>query len=314
MVEEHSLKEREIEEDTTPQMSYVFSTEAFRRSAVDQMVSPDELDTLFQPVTIRTKWGWLGLIFLTLSFLIWLFVGSIPIAIEGLGIVFYGEGVFTIQSNTNGKLVAVFVQPGNYVEKDAPVVEIKEKNKRIKIKSPYAGQVLKIFKPPGSYLQKGLPLISLEYFEKEDSRHVIYAFIPIESSKQIALGMKVEVELSSAKVGEFGAIEGKVIQVSPYAISHEYIESLIQNEGLVTYLTQGKQTVAMLTIEPELDASTPSGYKWTSGKGPNLKISTGTIVKIKGLVGHIQPLYYFLPLWRLAKAKGDIQSWWDKGS
>ncbi len=84
------------------------------------------------------------------------------------------------------------------------------------------------------------------------------------------------------------------------------ISNILQNEGLANYLTQENKPVVQLVIDPLLNPSTPTGYQWTMGQGPNIPISTGTICIVKGIVGQITPIYYFFPLWRLEKLHREM--------
>ena len=48
----------------------------------------------------------------------------------------------------------------------------------------------------------------------------------------------------------------------------------------------------------ELDSTTPSGYKWSSSKGPHLKISSGTTTVVRVKVEERAPITFVLPILR----------------
>lgn len=202
--------------------------------------------------------------------------------------------------------------------KERELLQAQQESELLKISLNYldvtstdAGTVLSILVNPGDHVSVGIPLVRLEYKTKAQQTYIFYAYIPAEYGKKVQLGTNVIVELSTVRAEEYGAILGKVIQVSPYPVSRENIGNTIQNEGLVDYLMGGNKTVVELVIEPELDPTTPSGFKWTSGKGPNIKISTGTVAYVKGLVERVTPIFYLFSLWRLEKLDTDIEKYFE---
>lgn len=179
-----------------------------------------------------------------------------------------------------------------------------------KVYSPYDGNVLGILVNKGDVVTKGAPLVWMEHnsdaSDKEIS-HLIYGFVPIEEGKRIHLGTLVDVELSNVNIQEYGALIGKVIEVSPFAVSPDTVTKTIHNSGLAVYLTGGEKATVMIVIEPEVNPNTYSGYSWTSGDGPPIKISTGTVTTIRAIVERIRPLYYLLPIWRLKYLNSSYQ-------
>ena len=309
MSEEEPPNVKEIEDEgKVPQADnygYGFDTSEFRKVALEQISSPDELDILFSTVKPVNYLAYIVLPILVLSVLLWLFFGTVPLTIEGLGIVTSKEGLNTVETKSDGVVNEILVSPGQKVEKEETVALIKQ----TEVKTPYAGTILEVLVRPGNKVSLGAPIVRLEpLFPLEK---VVYAFIHVESGKHVTVGMEVEVELATVQVSEYGALQGKITHVSPYPVSYEHISNLLQNEGLIHYLTQGKQTVVLLTIALEKDPNTPSGYKWTSGQGPNMQISTGTVARIKGIVGHLSPLFYYFPLSRFEKLKSDLRAWWN---
>lgn len=170
-----------------------------------------------------------------------------------------------------------------------------------KVYSPDDGIVLGLLVNKGEVVSKGTPLVWLEHASPQDkpASHLIYGFVPVEEGKRIQLGTMVDIELSNVNTQEFGAMIGRVSEVSSFAVSPEIVTKTIHNQGLATYLTGGEKASVMVIIEPEINPNTYSGYTWTSGDGPPIKVSTGTICTIKAIVERIRPIYYLFPIWRL---------------
>lgn len=89
----------------------------FRKRALEQLQSPEQLDQLLQVVSRRS---WIPLA--TVGFglvlaLAWSIFGQIPISVEGNGILVYPRQVVSFQAPASGQLVALEVQVGSLVEK-----------------------------------------------------------------------------------------------------------------------------------------------------------------------------------------------------
>lgn len=176
-----------------------------------------------------------------------------------------------------------------------------------KVYSPSRGRVLEILVNQGQLVNVGMPIVWLEYPMAEDEPHILYGFVPVEMGKRIPVGARVQIELSTVNVQEHGALIGIVKEVSQFAVSTSHIEKTIPNPGMVKYLTGGQPAVVQIIVEPERDPSTYSGYRWTSGSGPQIKLSTGTVCTLKAIIERIRPLYYVFPVWWLKGFTADAE-------
>jgi len=92
------------------------SERLYRKVALERLSSPDQLDQLAQVTDGR---GWLGLLttlFLTVTFLIWGFLGAIPTSVEANGILLQRGGqVVTAMAPAQGILAGVDVSIGDHV-------------------------------------------------------------------------------------------------------------------------------------------------------------------------------------------------------
>ena len=429
--------------DNEPPKKDNLDKDMFRKEALEKVTVPDELNLPFIPVTYRRNLIWLTLGIFVFFLMAWILLGTVPILIEGRGIVMDRKGLFSIQAKTGGIIKEIVVVPGQTVQKDqllmvlsdpelekkydASLIKIKsleedvsklraqiqfelqaqkesiqqqiigtqaslkqlevnigelekELSKKealykqhllglnqlyearqtlsqnkielettkgtlakleanlnrsyrdqellrkehdllqarqesdllklsfqdLAIKSTQEGVVLEILAEIGGRVFAGNALVRLEYGAGKLQSYIVYAYIPTAFGKRIQPDMPVEVELSNVRVEEYGAIMGKVVQISPYPVSRDNIGKIIQNEGLADYLMGNNKAVVQIIIEPELDPTTPSGYKWTSGKGPAIKLSIGTVCLVKGLAGRESVIFHLISLWRLEKWESDL--------
>ncbi|MBU0945844.1 MAG: NHLP bacteriocin system secretion protein [Proteobacteria bacterium] len=98
--------------------------EIYRKSALDRMASPEELDTLMRITSSR---GWIALLtmgFLLLMVVLWSIFGEIPIKIYGKGILINRGGVQRVKTAGAGQLVEVHIREGFRVNKDDLLFEL----------------------------------------------------------------------------------------------------------------------------------------------------------------------------------------------
>lgn len=422
----------------------------YRRQAIEKLIMADQVDQPFLPVKTHPKLIWIGMIYLLFCFIVWLFVGSLPIIVFGKGIIINAAGLYTIEAKSSGIVTSMLVKPGDQVQKGELVAEIenfedevkyknalenvsklkkdlaklknqvgqeslaaksalqkqiessqitinelqktietlekdlthkeelfkqqliglnelkdsrqlvdrykielettkatqatllanikkmyrlqelKEKERAIivaeheaavlklaldysKIYSPDAGKVLELVVNKGDNVQPGSPLMHLEYTTENKTKPLIYGFVPISDGKKIRKGNRVEIEPSTVSAHEYGTMRGTVVEISPYGISKENLERLIQNENLVNFLFQREKSVTQIVIDPLLDPHTISGFKWSSGKGPPVQISTGTVCQIRTIAGRMRPALYFFSFWRLEHIKNKVEDFFGIG-
>lgn len=165
--------------------------------------------------------------------------------------------------------------------------------------APEDGRVLEIFVNVGDRVEVKSPLVWMEHPAEQGEKRFIYCCIPIQSGRVMSSGMPVQVEPITVNPQEYGSMFARVKEVSPFAVSEAELLNDLRNKQLVAYLIQGAPAVAFLSVDPILDPSTSSGFKWTSGKGPPFDIPSGTLVNIKVVVDEQPPISYLIPLWRL---------------
>lgn len=165
------------------------------------------------------------------------------------------------------------------------------------ILSPHDGKVLEIFKNNGEMIKIGEPLLSIELVQnKEDQIRALLYFSPVDG-KKIKVGMHVNITPSVIQKEEYGFILGEIHHVSGFPASHKGMLQVLQNENLVTHLSQGGAPI-LVTANLFLDPETPSGFKWSSGLGPPLKIQSGTLCSAGVVIDTRRPIDLVLPFMR----------------
>jgi HlyD family secretion protein len=161
----------------------------------------------------------------------------------------------------------------------------------VSVVSPFSGRVLEVLADRGDVVTPGSSILTVEVVS-EDLMAVL--FVPASSGKRVQRGMTVRVSPSTIKREEYGAILGKVTWVAEFPSTARGMKRLLGNEALVTALmTDGPpiQVNVALTRDP----STPTGYRWSSSRGPNLKISSGTLAQGSVIVKEDRPIGLLIP-------------------
>ena len=109
--------------------------------------------------------------------------------------------------------------------------------------------------------------------------------------------MPARISPSTVKREEFGYMWGKVVFVPDYPATVAAIMRNFQNEQLVQSLAgRGPVTEVRVALEP--DATTVSGYRWSSPGGPPVKISAGTIAVAEIVTATRAPITLVVPILR----------------
>lgn len=167
-------------------------------------------------------------------------------------------------------------------------------SRRTKIISPYSGRILEIAVSEGSIVNVGTSIMTVELIGKEiRGMEAILYFSPLEG-KKIQREMRIQVAPSTVKQEEFGFMEGIVTFVSEFPATPEGMMRKLQNQTLVQSLSMGSPPIEVRAyLIP--DIKTPSGYKWSSGDGPKIKIGTGTVCTAAVTVSKQPPVNLVIP-------------------
>ncbi len=162
------------------------------------------------------------------------------------------------------------------------------------IVSPFSGRVVEVAVEAGDQVRAGSRLVTLESAEKP-IKAIIY--IPAAEGKKVRPGMEVYVSPTTVRPEEYGFMLGRVATVSDYPVTPEGLRRVLRNEKLIQELT-GKTAPIEVAVELLLDPTTPSGFAWSSSKGPPMKVFSGTICTGNVTVEKKRPISYVLPIFR----------------
>jgi multidrug resistance efflux pump len=272
--------------------------EESRKAHLEKLTSPEQLDRLL--VIIRAR-GWIALLCLlviVLGILMWALFGTIPMTLDGRGIFFNPSAIELIQSETEGVVEEIYVIMGDLVKKGQALLKIKTLNNQESkaILAPADGRILMVVVLRGQGVAFGQTLLWFQTLENKKELDLVYAFFSIDKGDQIRPGMRAQMMFESVHSAIYGKMEGTVLKVLPYAASAQgSILRSIPSGALREYLTKEEAPVIVL-IQPIKDPATPSGFKWTTKKGPPYELIPGSVASIEVFVEEKRPISYLIPI------------------
>jgi HlyD family secretion protein len=140
--------------------------------------------------------------------------------------------------------------------------------------SPDTGRIVELRAAVGDAVRSGTAIASLE---RAGAGLEALLYVDSREGKSVRPGMSVEVSPSVVRRERYGSMVAKVRAVDDFPSTRSGIMRILRNEQLVDTLL-AETAGAPIAIRAELtpDPGTPSNYRWTSGRGPVLQLSSGT--------------------------------------
>jgi HlyD family secretion protein len=160
-----------------------------------------------------------------------------------------------------------------------------------RVKSPYDGRIAELKVNVGELVERGtslftvlpensgtvLPAAAAQSAPKEFGSLVAVVYVPPSFGKQVQAGDAVQVAISTARREEYGFVMGRVRLVADIPSTAEGMQRVLKNKQLVQTLSNNAAPFEVL-IDLYSDRSTPSGYRWSSSRGPSITLNGGTLV------------------------------------
>lgn len=163
--------------------------------------------------------------------------------------------------------------------------------------SPYTGRVLEVRLSENALVGAGTPLLSIERTGANVSELEAHIYIQPMDGKKVKADMDVQIAPSMVKGEEFGFMLGKVKAVAKFPSTAQGMMRIFNNEKLVQQLAAGAAPIA---VHADLipSSTTPSGYKWSSARGPDTEVESGTLCSASITVKKQRPITLVIPMLR----------------
>ena len=262
----------------------------FRKSALERLSSPEQLD---KTIVVTSPMSWLaiiGLAIIIIAFIIWAITGNLPTTMTFNGIIVNGYDSMYIHSANAGKLTENFLTVGKAINSGEYIGKLKVQNgEELDIKSTQSGIVTTVCAEPGNVVDK-YDIIDA------NNNNVVMAFLPIDTGKNIQVGMSAIVAPMSVDTQKYGHMEAEVVGVDDYITSNDDVTAIVGNNSGVTEYISPDTPLTAIALSLKKDETTASGYYWTAEKGKQLDISDGTIMDVKLIIDKSAPISKLLPI------------------
>ena len=161
-----------------------------------------------------------------------------------------------------------------------------------RILAPVSGQVTEVKAPVGAVLGAGQPVLSIRTGEQ---RLEALVYVSPADGKKVDRGMPALVSPSTVQREEYGAIRATVESISAFPVSRQGMIAVLQNQALArTFSESGPPYESRIVLEA--DPTTASGFAWTSPRGANETLTSGTLVSVEIKVERQAPITLVAPL------------------
>lgn len=268
----------------------------FRKKAFEKLSSPEQLDSA---LVISGSVNWMviiGFALLALSLFVWGIFGRISTVVMGQGIIMRPGGITRVMSVESGQILDLFIEAGDRIEGEEIVGEIRAHGGEVlPITSTHTGRVLEVFVYSGDVVIPGSPLFSIELVGDGEELETIL-FMPAEEGQKVHPGMEAFIAPLMVNREEYGYIIGEVSHVSRFPSTFEGVRRVLGNEDLAMRMV-GEIVPVQVRIQLIPD-DTPSGFRWTSGVGPDTILSSGILCQGRITVERERPIALVFPVLR----------------
>jgi hypothetical protein len=237
--------------------------------------------TLSRPLVLAL----LGLCLIVLAIFVWAIFGRAPYTVSGFGYISPQGGYTEVGAEVTGLVESVRVSPGQQVRQGEELARVTLDDGAGAVQSlnsPVDGVVVSVVAQPGRMTAAGDPMV---YLQADGDPLVVKGFVPATLAETIQEGMPIEISPADApRRAQYGVMLGTVSSLSPIPVTPERLAFVVGgNQSLVDYfLSTGP--VIEVTGELTPDPSTPSGYAWSIGQGPDVEIQAGTLSEVTVVV------------------------------
>jgi HlyD family secretion protein len=156
--------------------------------------------------------------------------------------------------------------------------------------APADGRVTEVTVSEGQLIIANALVLNVE---TEGNRLQAVVYVPTQDGKKVTRGMGARIAPSTVKKEEWGTLSGSVAGVSDFPSTPQGMAAVLQNQQLVqSFGGQGSPYEARIDLRR---AATPTGYAWSSGKGPDLDLTSGTTVEADITVREDAPINLIVP-------------------
>ena len=168
-----------------------------------------------------------------------------------------------------------------------------------RVVSTRAGRVLEVRAKIGDMIRPGSAIVNLELEGDASAKLEVIIYVPAAEGKKVQPGMEVQISPSTVRQEEHGVVLAEVRAVSDFPATRKGMMRLFDNEELVdSFLRLTGGTPIRIRGELIVDATTESGYRWSSPKGAPVELTSGTPCAGSITIKRQRPIALVIPIVR----------------
>ena len=158
------------------------------------------------------------------------------------------------------------------------------------IKAPAAGKIIEVVKSLGDTVDPGDKIATIESMEGEIEATFV---VSDKVGKAIKEGLDARIFLSHLKREKDGFMRATVTKRDEFILTQALATNLFGKEKMQKLL--GEENKFAVHAELLRDETTPSGYKWSSQRGPDIKIEGNEPIEVTVIVQQVPPYQLVIP-------------------
>ena len=300
--------------------------ELFRKSAMDTMATPEQLDK--QVKIIRPSIWLISIIFLIgmLTFIVWSFTYHITNGVNMQGVIFTNQNIVQLKSSRNCRITDVLVSKGEFVNigdiiavtsNEEALEKISEQRNMLEllgtetpeymenaeklqraidtyiastvVKSNTSGYIQSV-NTNGTALEVGETIVSIM---QDTGYNEVVAYVPLQAAQKLSIGMEAQISPSYAPREEYGYMTGVVTSISEFPITEE---DILEKMGTLSYVRNILPQISYVEVKIKLnlDSDSANTYQWSNEKGQMLSVELGTECSIIVITDEYRPIELLL--------------------
>jgi len=159
--------------------------------------------------------------------------------------------------------------------------------------APRPGKLVQLTRSPGDVVHKGNTVAIIS--DAGDGRLRCYAFFPLTEGKRVQKDMHAHVEPSIADRERFGVISSVVRDVEPVVGTRDSFLRIMNSPEVAQDIEQRYGGTVSAVIDLEVDATSPTGLRWTGGVGYPKQLTPGTLCDVDVVTEDVAPISLLIP-------------------
>lgn len=262
--------------------------ELYRKSALERISSPEQLD---KALTVTSPVSWIALLGITVIVVvsvIWSIVGTIPVTISTQGIVSPKVGTNSVYVADAGTVISVPARPGMELHIGDEICRYRTSSKELRsIYSDQVGEVSEVIVQNGDLITPGAEIIRVA--PKTSNRQAAVCYVPLSQVAKLERGMTVQIYLDGVDSQAKGHMTARITNIDAYAATNSAMAAVLGADN--NLIASFQQSGAVVAVACEFyPGDTASGYYWTNEKGSDMLVPNGALISAKITTEEVAPI------------------------